>query len=96
MPTLSAPLWQYLAVFLAVMSAFLFCMMGLDKGKARRGKWRVSEKTLFVFALLGGALGGTAGMFLFRHKTKHWTFRLGFPLLAAAQLALLAWLYLKQ
>lgn len=96
MPQLSAPLWQYVLALLAVMSVFLFVMMGLDKGKARRGKWRVSEKTLFVFALLGGALGGTAGMFLFRHKTKHWTFRLGFPLLAAAQLALLAWLYLKQ
>ncbi len=96
MPQLSAPAVSYLLVLMAVMSVFLFAMMGLDKGKARRGKWRVSEKTLFVFALLGGALGGTAGMFLFRHKTKHWTFRLGFPLLAAAQLALLAWLYLKQ
>lgn len=96
MPQLSAPAVSYLLVLMAVMSVFLFAMMGLDKGKARRGKWRVSEKTLFVFALLGGALGGTAGMFLFRHKTKHWTFRLGFPLLAAAQLVLLAWLYLKQ
>ncbi len=96
MPQLSAPAVSYLLVLMAVMSVFLFAMMGLDKGKARRGKWRVSEKTLFVFALLGGALGGTAGMFLFRHKTKHRTFRLGFPLLAAAQLALLAWLYLKQ
>jgi uncharacterized membrane protein YsdA (DUF1294 family) len=96
MPQLSAPAASYLLVLMAVMSVFLFAMMGLDKGKARRGKWRVSEKTLFVFALLGGALGGTAGMFLFRHKTKHRTFRLGFPLLAAAQLALLAWLYLKQ
>ena len=96
MPQLSAPAVSYLLVLMAVMSVFLFAMMGLDKGKARRGKWRVSEKTLFIFALLGGALGGTAGMFLFRHKTKHWTFRLGFPLLAAAQLALLAWLYLKQ
>ncbi len=96
MPQLSAPAVSYLLVLMAVMSVFLFAMMGLDKAKARRGKWRVSEKTLFVFALLGGALGGTAGMFLFRHKTKHRTFRLGFPLLAAAQLALLAWLYLKQ
>ena len=96
MPQLSAPAVSYLLVLMAVMSVFLFAMMGLDKGKARRGKWRVSEKTLFVFALLGGALGGTAGMFLFRHKTRHWTFRLLFPLLAAAQLALTAWLYLKQ
>jgi len=95
MPELSAPLWQYVLILLAVMSAFLFVLMGLDKGKARRGTWRVSEKTLFVFALLGGAPGGTAGMFLFRHKTKHWYFRLGFPILAAAQLALAVWLYLK-
>ena len=95
MPTLSAPLWQYGLILLAVMSAFLFVLMGLDKTKARRGRWRISEKTLFVFALLGGALGGTAGMFVFRHKTKHRTFRLGFPLLAAAQLGLVLWLYLK-
>ena len=96
MPQLSAPLWAYCLILYAVMSVFLFTMMGLDKAKARRGAWRISEKALFVFALLGGAPGGTAGMFLFRHKTRHWTFRLGFPLLAAAQLALLAWLYLKQ
>jgi uncharacterized membrane protein YsdA (DUF1294 family) len=95
MPQLSAPAVSYLLVLMAVMSVFLFAMMGLDKGKARRGKWRISEKTLFVFALLGGAPGGTAGMFLFRHKTKHLSFRLGFPLLAAAQLALLARLWMK-
>ena len=96
MPQLSAPLWAYCLILYAVMSVFLFTMMGLDKAKARRGAWRISEKALFVFALLGGAPGGTAGMFLFRHKTRHWTFRLGFPLLAAAQLALLAWLYLRK
>ena len=93
MPQLSAAPVHYLLVLMAVMSAFLFVLMGLDKGKARRGAWRVSEKTLFVFALLGGAVGGTAGMFLFRHKTRHWYFRLGFPLLAAAQLALCAYLF---
>ncbi len=95
MPRLSAPLWQYVLILFAVMSAFLFVMMALDKARARRGAWRISEKTLFVFALLGGAPGGTAGMFLFRHKTRHWYFRWGFPLLAAAQLALVVWLYFK-
>lgn len=95
MPTLSAPAWEYLAVFLLVLSAFLFALMGLDKFKAKTGRWRISEKTLFVFALLGGALGGTAGMFLFRHKTRHWYFRLLFPLLAAAQTALALWLWLR-
>ena len=96
MPELSAPLWQYVLILFAVMSAFLFALMGLDKAKARLGTRRVAEKTLFLFALFGGALGGTAGMFLFRHKTRHWYFRLGFPLLAAVQLALVVWLYLKQ
>jgi len=95
MPQLSAPASSYLLVLLAVMSVFLFAMMGIDKGKARRGRWRIPEKTLFIFALLGGAVGGTAGMFLFRHKTKHLSFRLLFPLLAAAQLALCAWLWLR-
>ena len=95
MTTLSAPVWEYLAVFLLVMSAFLFALMGADKFKAKTGRWRISEKTLFVFALLGGAVGGTAGMFLFHHKTKHWYFRILFPLLAAAQLALCLYLFLK-
>ena len=95
MTTLSAPVWEYLAVFLLVMSAFLFALMGVDKFKAKTGRWRISEKTLFVFALLGGAVGGTAGMFLFHHKTKHWYFRILFPLLAAAQLALCLYLFLK-
>ena len=95
MPELSLPLWQLVSVLLAVMSVFLFVLMGLDKSKARRGVRRIAEKTLFLFALLGGAIGGTAGMFLFRHKTRHWYFRLGFPLLAAAQLALVIWLMKK-
>jgi uncharacterized membrane protein YsdA (DUF1294 family) len=96
MPQLAASALYYVLVLMAVMSVFLFVLMGLDKAKARRSARRISEKTLFVLALLGGALGGTAGMFLFRHKTKHWTFRLGFPLLAAAQLALCLWMYIKQ
>jgi uncharacterized membrane protein YsdA (DUF1294 family) len=93
MPALSAPLWEYVSVLLAVMSVFLFALMGLDKGRARRGARRIPERTLFAFALLGGAVGGTAGMFLFRHKTKHLSFRLLFPLLAFAQLALCVRLY---
>ena len=95
MPTLSAPLWEYWAIILPVMSAFLFCMMGIDKFMVRTGCRRISERTLFVFALLGGAVGGTAGMFLFHHKTKHWYFRLLFPLFAAAQAALALWLWLR-
>ena len=71
---------------LVLMSLTLFVLMGVDKHRARRGRWRVRERTLFCLALLGGASGGTLGMFLFHHKTRHWTFRLSFPILAAAQL----------
>ena len=54
-----------------------FALMGLDKAYVRRGGWRVPEKTLFGAALLGGAVGGTIGVFFFRHKTRHWYFRYG-------------------
>ena len=80
---------------LALMSLTLFVLMGLDKRKARKGRWRVRERTLFWVALLGGASGGTLGMFLFHHKTHHWTFRLIFPILAAVQLLGAVYLSLK-
>ena len=73
-----------------IMSVAAFILMGVDKARARRGAWRIPEATLFLFAALMGGVGGTLGMFFFRHKTKHWYFRLGFPALAAVQLALLA------
>ena len=75
-------------IVLGFMSLLSFAAMGLDKHRARRGKWRISEKALFLLALLGGAIGGTAGMLIFRHKTKHWYFKFGFPILATLQLAL--------
>ena len=65
-----------------------FVLMGLDKRRARRDKWRISEKTLFLPAVLGGSLGAIAGMRLFHHKTKHWYFRYGLPALLAVQILL--------
>ena len=79
-----------LAVLL-VMNLTAFILMGYDKRCARKGAWRVPEKVLFLFALLFGALGGTAGMFLFRHKTKHWYFKLFFPLLMVVQAVFLGY-----
>ena len=60
--------------------------MGTNKRRARRGLRRLSERSLFVLALCLGAVGATAGMFFFHHKTRHWYFRLFFPLLAVLQL----------
>lgn len=80
----------YLLLYLFVASALGCLLMGIDKWKAKRGMWRISEKTLFLVALFGGALGSTIGMHVFHHKTRHWYFKFGFPTLALLQLALLA------
>ena len=85
-------LWQALGLYLLAVNLAAFVLMGADKRKARRGAWRISERTLFLPALLGGALGGVLGMRTFHHKTRHWYFRWGFPLLLALQLAGLGWL----
>ena len=66
-----------------------FSLMGIDKRRAKRGAWRIAERTLFLPVVLFGSLGGTLGMFCFHHKTKHWYFRYGFPILLVVQLLLL-------
>ena len=86
---------RLLPLWLALMSLVLFAVMGADKRRAKAGSWRVPEKTLFLLALLGGAIGGVLGMRTFRHKTKHWYFAWVFPILALLQLALCFWLFLK-
>ena len=85
-------LWQAAAGYLAAVNLAAFALMGLDKRRARRGAWRISEKTLFLPAVLGGALGGLLGMRVFHHKTKHWYFRFGMPALLIVQIILAGWL----
>ena len=75
---------------LFVMNLLAFALMGIDKAKAKAGAWRIPEKTLFLVTALFGGLGGTLGMNVFRHKTKHWYFKFGFPALLVIQLAVLA------
>lgn len=67
-------------------------LMGADKRRARQGAWRIPEKTFFVLAILGGSLGCWAGMYLFHHKTRHWYFVVGMPLILAAQILCVLWL----
>lgn len=74
------------AIYLLAVNLLLFALMGIDKYKARRGLWRIRESTLFLFALLGGSLGGILGMRCFHHKTLHRSFRYGFPAILAVQL----------
>ena len=81
--------WGILLAF-ALVNVFSFALMGADKWKAKRGAWRVSEKALLLSCALFGALGGVAGMRVFRHKTRHAKFTVTVPALMLLQLALLA------
>lgn len=75
-------------IYILIMNIIGFCLMGLDKHRARTRQWRVPENILFGAALLGGSAGAWAGMYVFHHKTRHWYFVVGIPLILAAQLAL--------
>ena len=77
---------------LAAANLLSFALYGIDKGKAKRGAWRVPESTLLLFAALGGSAGALLGMELFRHKTKHWKFRVLVPLFLILHIALGVWL----
>ena len=83
-----------IAAALAVLNLISFGLMAYDKRCAKAGKWRVPEKTLFLAAACFGGLGGVLGMLLCRHKTKHWYFRVFFPLMLAVQITLLVFGYL--
>jgi len=80
-------LWYYIIGI----NVIAFTMMGIDKRRAKEGKYRIAERTLWFMAVVGGAFGGTVGMYYFRHKTKHTNFKFGFPLLVILQV----WLLIK-
>lgn len=77
-----------IAVYIVVITLVGFLIMGIDKRKAIKDKWRIPEKTLFIVAAIGGSLGCIAGMLTFHHKTKKWYFMLGMPLILIIQLLL--------
>lgn len=80
-------------IYLILMNMIGLFLMGLDKSKAKRHAWRIPERTLFLASLLGGSIGTWAGMYLFRHKTKHWYFVVGMPAILVVQIiaAILTW-----
>ena len=83
----------FAAVYFVIINIAGFAVMGIDKKRAIRGAWRISEASLFLTALLGGALGCIIGMQHFRHKTKHWYFKYGMPAIFLAQAALIVLLF---
>ncbi|MCD8383753.1 MAG: DUF1294 domain-containing protein [Clostridiales bacterium] len=79
---------SWIWLYLAIINVAGFAVMGADKRRARRGGWRIPERTLFAVALAGGSLGALLGMRLFHHKTRHWYFVIGVPLILALQIIL--------
>lgn len=74
------------AGYVLIMSIIGFLSMYIDKRKAIKHQWRISEKTLFIIALLGGSIGSNLGMTICRHKTKHWYFVIGMPVILILQI----------
>lgn len=82
--------------YLACMNLLAFSLCGADKLKARRNRWRIPEKTLFLVSGLGGAWGFLVGMLLFRHKTRHRSFQILIPLFSVLWLLVTGWLVWKR
>lgn len=86
--------WKAVAAYLIVINLVAFALMGIDKHKAKKKQWRISERTLFLSAAIGGSIGAMYGMHLFRHKTKHKSFLFGMPAILAIQLLLAVMVFL--
>ena len=82
-------------IYLAVVNLAAFALMGVDKRRAKRGAWRIPERTLFLPAILGGSPGAILGMQMFRHKTRHRQFAIGIPLILLVQLVIVVLLIWK-
>ena len=76
--------------YLVIVNILGFALMGIDKKKAEKNKWRIPEKTLFIVAAIGGSVGSILGMNVFRHKTKHTKFTVGMPAILVFQLMMVA------
>ena len=74
-------------IYLGIANIIGFCLMGIDKAKAKAKAWRIPEKTLLGIAVFGGGLGVLLGMETFRHKTKHWYFKYGIPVVLMVEIA---------
>ena len=84
-----------LACYLLAINAVTFIVYGIDKYKAKKAKWRISEATLLLLAVLGGSVGAWVGMKVWHHKTMHKKFKYGIPAILLIQIALMAYLHIN-
>ena len=81
--------------YLIVINIVTWIAFGLDKWKAKSGKWRIPERTLLLLALAGGSLGALAGMIMFRHKTRKPVFMYGIPVILLCQMGLYTYFFIS-
>ena len=86
---------EILILYLLLINASAFLLMLIDKWKAKKNLWRISEATLMSTAILGGGIGALLGMYTVRHKTRHLKFTLGIPLILAVQIGICLFLFAK-
>ena len=84
-----------LVCYLLAVNAVTFIVYGIDKYKAKKAKWRISEATLLLLAVLGGSIGAWMGMKVWHHKTMHKKFKYGIPAILLIQIALMAYLHMN-
>ena len=88
-------LHSYLTYYLLAINAVAFIIYGIDKYKAQKAKWRISEATLLLLAVLGGSIGAWMGMKVWHHKTMHKKFKYGIPAILLIQIALMVYLHMN-
>ena len=88
-------LHSYLIYYILAINAVAFIVYGIDKYKAKKAKWRISEATLLLLAVLGGSIGAWMGMKVWHHKTMHKKFKYGIPAILLIQIALMAYLHMN-
>ncbi len=81
-------------IYLQLVNLAAFAAFGIDKHKARKNRWRIPEATLMTLAVIGGSIGALAGMYLFRHKTRHYKFTVGIPAILLLQIGFFVCLFL--
>ena len=84
---------QYSMYYLLAVNILSFFLYGIDKYKAKKGRWRISEATLLMMAVIGGCIGAWIGMRLWHHKTMHKKFKYGIPVIIILQVALMVYLH---
>ena len=85
---------ESISIIIAIINIVTFIIYGIDKYKAKKGRWRIPENSLIGLAIIGGSIGAYLGMRVWHHKTMHLKFKYGIPLIIIIQL-IAAYMFVK-